>query len=173
MQTERPPLAALLSEHKSALVAQWLHEMLQSYPESSVNFLSGQRDPFRNPVGHTLKEGLSLLFDRLVQSSDVSDTPPALDGILRIRAVQDISAGQAVAFIFLFKRIVRAEFPMASTRFADELAALEERIDAMTLLAFDLFMKCRERIFEIKANESKRRAFLSERAHLHATANPE
>jgi hypothetical protein len=33
----------------------------------------------------------------------------------------------------------------------------------MALLAFDLFMKCRERIYEIKANEARRRMFLLER----------
>ena len=35
----------------------------------------------------------------------------------------------------------------------------------MALLAFDLFMKCRERIYEIRANEAKRRIFVLERMH--------
>lgn len=162
----------MLLEHKGALVVKWLQQMLQTYPEPSVNFLSHQRDPFRNPVGHTLKEGLSILFDELVQPTTVSAMQPALDGIIRIRAVQDISASRAVAFIFLLKRIVKAEFPKDSVRFADDLAALEVRIDEMALLAFDLFMKCREQIFEIKANESRRMTFLAERIHLKETADP-
>ncbi len=169
--TEGPALAALLLEHKSALVAKWLQQTLQAYPESSANFLSQQRDPFRNPVGHTLKEGLSILFDMLVQPGNVSAMQPALDGIIRIRAVQDISASRAVSFIFLFKRIIRPEFTTDYVRFPDELAAVYVRIDEMALLAFDLFMKCRERIYEIKANESRRMGFLVERTHLKETAD--
>jgi hypothetical protein len=35
----------------------------------------------------------------------------------------------------------------------------------MALLAFDLFMKCREQIYEIKTSEAKRRLFMLERMH--------
>jgi hypothetical protein len=169
MQTDGLSLSAMLSEHKSALVAEWLQQMLQTYPESSGNFLSRQLDPFRNPVGHTLKEGLSILFDGLVQPADASVIQSAMDSIVRIRAVQDISASGAVAFMFLLKRIIRAELPKDSGRFADEFAALEVQIDEMTLLAFDLFTKCREQIAEIKANESKRKVFLVEQMHRKGT----
>ena len=34
----------------------------------------------------------------------------------------------------------------------------------MALLAFDLFMKCREKIYEIQAEEAKRRVYVLERA---------
>ncbi len=40
---------------------------------------------------------------------------------------------------------------------AEELAALESRIDDMALLAFDLFMGCREKIYELRANEVRNR----------------
>jgi hypothetical protein len=84
---------------------------------------------------------------------------PVLDGIVRIRAVQDFTAGQAVAFIFLLKRVIREELKgeVRVQPGGDGLAAVEERIDEMALLAFDLFMKCRERIYEIRVNEAKRR----------------
>jgi hypothetical protein len=36
----------------------------------------------------------------------------------------------------------------------------------MALLAFDLYMKCREKIYEIKAEEAKRRVYLLERVSL-------
>jgi hypothetical protein len=45
------------------------------------------------------------------------------------------------------------------------LAVVEGRIDQMALLAFDLFMRCRERIYEIKENEAKRRTALLERMY--------
>jgi hypothetical protein len=172
MQTGSLSLSAVLIEHKSVLVARWLQQMLQTYPEPSLNFLTQQQDPFRNPIGHTLKEGLSMLFDGILQPGAVSAMQPALDNIIRIRAVQDISASRAISFVFLLKQIIRAEFPKDAARFADDLAALEARIDETTLLAFDLFMKCREQIFELKANEGRRMAFVAERIQLKETAGP-
>ena len=172
MQAGGPSLSALLEEHKGTLVAKWLQEMLRTYPEPSVGFLSQEVDPFQNPVGHTLKEGLPILFDGIVQPMAASKMQPVLDSIIRIRAVQDTSASTAVAFIFLIKRIIRAEFPTECTRFADEFAALEVRIDEMALLTFDLFMKCRDQILELKQNESRRMSFLVERIQLREAANP-
>jgi hypothetical protein len=172
VKPENASLATMLMERRSALIDQWFHQLLRIYPDSSVNFLSQHRDPFRNPVGHTLKQGLATIFDALVQETDLSAVQPALEDIIRIRAVQDISASQAVAFTFHFKRMIRAELAADAARFPEEIAALEARVDEMVLLAFDLYAKCRERISEIRENESRRMAFLTERAHLNETAKP-
>jgi hypothetical protein len=40
---------------------------------------------------------------------------------------------------------------------------VQKRIDQTALLAFDLFMKCREEIYEIKARERQREGFVWER----------
>jgi hypothetical protein len=149
-------LAILLSERKSGIVSKWLDQMLLTYPESSANYLSGQQDQFRNPVGYRLKEGLSILFDSLARPEKSDAAKIALESIIKLRAVQDISAGQAVAFIFWLKRIVRAEFASECEVLPDEFVALDLRIDEMALLAFDLYVKCREQIYEIKMNESRR-----------------
>jgi hypothetical protein len=42
---------------------------------------------------------------------------------------------------------------------------LEDRIDEMALLAFDVFMRCREQLYEVRANEARRRLSILERAH--------
>ena len=153
-----------LADHSSDIVKEWFGQLIQTYPESTTRFLSQEKDPFHNPVGHTMKKGLSDLFDGLVQSKDVASLTPLLDGIVRIRAVQDFTAGQALAFPFLLKKVIRTEFAADIPRYSNELAALEARIDELALLAFDLFMKCREQIYESKVNEIKRRTFIMERA---------
>jgi hypothetical protein len=158
------PLSAELANRRNAFIKRWLDRMLQSYPESATRFLSQEKDPFRNPIGRTLKEGLSALFDGLIQATDVASLTTELEGIVRMRAVQDFTASQAVSFPFLLKQIIRAECAADASRYSDELAALEERIDAMALLAFDLYMRCREQVFEIKANETKRSVFVLEKA---------
>ena len=158
-------LSAALLDRRNIIIKRWFERLLQTYPESTTGFLSKEKDPFRNPVGHTLQEGLSALFDGLLQSKEAASLTPVLDSIVRMRAVQDFTAAQALAFPFLLKQIIRAELAADASRYSDELAALETRIDEFALLAFDIFMKCREQIYELKVNEIKRRAFLSERVH--------
>jgi hypothetical protein len=159
------PFSAALANHRSAVVKKWFERLLQTYPESTTRFLSQEKDSFRNPVGHTLHEGLSALFDGLIQPTDMASLTPVLDSIVRIRAVQDFTAGQALAFPFLLKQIIRAEFTADALRYSDELVAMEARIDELALLAFELFVKCREQVYGIKANEIKRRSFILERVH--------
>ena len=163
MKVESTPLAALIADSKDTLVQKWFERILHTYPESTTGFFSREKDPFRNPIGHTLKEALPALFDGLVQSTDMTSMQPVLDSIVRIRAVQDFTAGQAVAFIFFLKQIIRQELKSSISQFPDEFAALDTRIDEMALLAFDLFMKCRQQVYEIKANEAKRMVFQLER----------
>jgi len=149
-----------VAEKRSDVVQEWFERTLRSYPGQTVGFLRGEKDPFRNPVGHTLREGLGVLFDEILGEMDEARITAALDAIVRIRAVQDHTASQAVAFLFLLKEVLREKSPAA------DLAALENRIDRMALLAFDLYMKCREKIYEIKAEEAKRRVYLLERVSL-------
>ena len=161
------PVTRILAAKRRAIVAEWLARTLQSYPEHTSRFLLREKDPFCNPVGRTLREGLPVLFDQCVADLDAGVVTSVLDEIVRIRAVQDFTAGQAVAFIFLLKQVIRDALRGEGQRptEGDDLAVVEGRIDQMALLAFDLFMRCRERIYEIKGNEAKRRTALLERMY--------
>jgi hypothetical protein len=150
-------LAVLLSERKVELVSKWLDQMLLQYP--AVN----KKDQFQNPVGYRLKEGLSLLFDSLISPDDVDGVRQALERIVKIGAVQNFSAAQAVAFVFALKTIIRKQFAAEIMSRLDEIIAIENRTDAMALLAFDLYVQCREQIYELKTKEISRMNFLSER----------
>ena len=170
-----------LRAKRHAIIEGWLARTLQTYPEHTGQFLSQEKDPFRNPVGSTLKNALPVLFDGVLEGRDSAQITPALDSIVRIRAVQDFTASQAVAFLFLLKRVVREAMhrpphpPLSPTvggeekgervSVVEDLAALDGRIDEIALLAFDLFMKCRERIYEIKAKEARRRIYVLERMY--------
>jgi hypothetical protein len=81
----------------------------------------------------------------------------SLDRIVRIRAVQDLSPSQAVEFVFLLKRAVREELGEALAKQVD-LSALHAWIDGLALQAFGLFVECRQRIYELRVREIKRRA---------------
>jgi hypothetical protein len=159
------PLLEALTLKKSAIISEWLMCTLHTYPEHTSRFLSQEKDPFRNPVGQTLGETFPALFDQVIEGSDRSKLSRLLDPIVRMRAVQDFSAAQAVGFIFLLKNVIREALgnTVASDSNREGLAIVEAKIDEMALLAFDLYMRCREQIYEIKANEARRRLFVLER----------
>ncbi len=135
---------------RSPILERWIADTIHFYPSATVLFLSSEDDPFRNPVGHTLRQSLASLFEQLQGSMDASQVVPALDAIIRIRAVQDLTASQAVGFVFLLKPIVRELAPEL------EQVLLGERIDQLALMAFDSYMRCREQLAEIRLSESRR-----------------
>jgi len=156
----------ILRRRRVSIIGNWLQQTVQTYPEQISRFLQQEKDPFRNPVGHALKEGMPVLFEQLVGDMDQAKMTAPLHDIVRVRAVQDFTASEAVAFVFLLKPVLRREISESGGAPApQDMAKVEDRIDRMALLAFDLFMQCREKIYEIKADEAKRRVYLLERAH--------
>ena len=162
-------LGKFLSDRKSAICNKWFDLTIETYPEETARFLKNKKNRFANPVGHILFQELESIMDGLIQGADLDTLRPGLDNIIRIRAVQDISASQAVAFIFLLKQVIRDEMEQEIQEgpIGKELLEVESRIDGLTLLSFDIFMKCREKIYDLKANELNNRTIrLLQRAKL-------
>lgn len=157
--------ASLLATRRAAIVALWQERTLQGYGGGASGFMLQERDRFRNPAGHIIRQSLPALYDALVAGEAAASAERALDDIMRMRAVQDFSAAQSVSFIFVLKDIMRDEARREGCRGADlsGLGAFERRIDEMAILAFNLFMKCRERIRNIKARELSRRTYVRAR----------
>ena len=59
------------------------------------------------------------------------------------------------------KNIIRDNLKkeLADSRTADEMLQFESKIDSLVLAAFDIYMECREKIFQLQANETKARTF--------------
>ncbi len=154
-------LETFLSEKKPALIEKWFNLILATYPADTSSFLKNQKDRFTNPVGHTIYQGIEKILDELAQGVDLDRVSPFLDNILRVRAVQDFTPSQAVAFIFSLKNVVREEIKGEKnlTVSCDELHKLDAHIDALALASFDIFMKCREKLYDIRANELRNITF--------------
>ena len=73
--------------------------------------------------------------------------------MIRIRAVQDLSPAEAVGFVFDLKPIVRKILGPEPAPAAKDEIDLEEKIDRLALAAFDVYMKCREQMWSIRARE--------------------
>ena len=146
-------LQTLLAEKKKAIIQKWVDQVLDSY--GSPAFFKKQKDRFANPVGSTISDGLAKIFAFLLENKDLVEVSKPLENIIKIRAVQDFAPSQAVSFVYLFKDIVRQE--AAREKNLDEmsagLAALDARIDKVALMAFDIYMNCRERLHQIRVNE--------------------
>ncbi len=160
----------LLSEKKSAILNRWYDAVLDTYPSDTSGFLKGQKNPFLNPVGSTIFQGIENLFEELLCENN-SPIPSLvkgsegglsgeraslfLDNIIRIRAVQEFTPSQSVAFVLLLKNAIREELKseLVERQLLEELLFFESKIDDMALLSFDIYMKCREKLFQLKVNE--------------------
>jgi len=153
-------LEEFLSEKKNDVLKKWFDLVLQTYPADTSTFLRNQKNPFANPVGHTIYQGIEKIFDELMSpvSGRLSEF---LDNIIRVRAVQDFSPSQAISFIFSLKKAIREELRQSfqGNLPYEEVLSLEARIDSMALSSFDLFMECREKLYDIKANELRNMTF--------------
>lgn len=162
-------LVSLITKQRSAIISRWFDSAIHAYAPDTAAFIKSQKDQFANPVGsHTLK-GVEGLFDQLVGGMDAGAIATHLDPIMRIRAVQNLTPARAAAFIFSLKSILIEMFgknlqDAGTTR---QFLEIEARIDQMGLAAFDIYIACREKIYELKANETRNRTFKAfERAGL-------
>lgn len=150
-------LEHLLSQKRAAILERWFKLILDTYPADSLRFFKHEKDRFANPVGYTISLEIEVLYDELLRGMDSDKLSASLDNIIRIRAVQDFSPRQAIAFVFLLKKAVRVELEreIRKNQLFEELLKFESRIDELALLAVDIYMKCREKIYEIRVNEVK------------------
>lgn len=135
---------------EQAILEQWFEQTIGTYSTESTGFLATTKDQFRNPVGHTLRENLTILLRQLLGDMDLALMQSALESIIRIRAVQDLTASQAAGFVFLLRPILREGMP------ENEAVLLNSRTDQLALMAFEEYVRCRERLADIRVRESRR-----------------
>ncbi len=179
----------LLRENGDAIVRRWLDDVLSTYSKDSSAAFKRRKDPFGNPVGHALRVATATIFETLLaetlsiasesnasesnasesnasesNASESNATEPAkmhehLREVVKMRAVQQFSASEAVGFIFRLKQAVRTklEAPGDDSRFPAELVRFDQQVDRIAMEAFDVYVECREQLSELRINEVKRR----------------
>jgi len=154
-------LKTLLEKNRTAILKKWFDAAVSTYPLETSQFLKSQNDRFANPVGITVSEGLNSLFNQLITEPNANRMREYLDPMIRIRAIQDFTPSQATSFILSLKNIIRETLKkqLGKNGLETELLELDTKIDRLLLLAFDIYMECREKIYDLKTNEEKNKVF--------------
>jgi len=151
-------LGELLRDKRDMIVQRWFEDGLTTYPEDSASAFKRQKDPFANPIGHSLRLGTQGIFDALLSGAGTDEIQQHLIEIVKIRAVQQVSASEAIRFVFSLKQAVRAELGDMSgdPQIVRELASFDDEVDRVALMAFDAYVQCREQVSELRISEVKR-----------------
>ncbi|MCE5335189.1 MAG: RsbRD N-terminal domain-containing protein [Desulfobacteraceae bacterium] len=153
-------IESILLHKKKLFLQTWLELLLSGYPPETVRLLKKETNQFANPVGHAFSSAMDQVCAEFLQDNDPQKMAPLLDRILRIRAIQEFSPSQSLAFIFSLKRVVREllkDETAGGQVGGSELAEFESKVDELGLLAFDVYMRCREDLFEVRIKEIKNR----------------
>ena len=158
----------LLTHKRATLTQRWTDAVLNTYPADSARFMRRQKDAFANPGGHLVRQCIEALVDALEQGVEVAKVDAALEGLLKLRTLQDFTPAQAVQFVFIAKTILREELSLPAGDPSWE--RWDTRIDALALVAFDVYMRCREKVYEVRYNQLKKlNHVMLERANRPAT----
>jgi hypothetical protein len=155
--TESMKIKNLLLEHKPIILKKWFDLILDTYPSDTSDFLKRQNIKSANPVSQIIYEGIEGLYDGLINDIHTDNVRAHIDSIVRVRAIQDFTASGALNFIFLLKKLIRTELErdIREHNLFEEMLAIEADIDGLVSIAFDIYMACREKLYELKANEMR------------------
>ncbi len=157
-------IVELLNKNRSVIIEKWIQSVFNTYQQETAKFLNQQKNRFSNPVGHIVTSNIEKIYDEMVNDNDIEKIKLSLNDIIKIRAVQDFSPSQALAFVYSLKEIIFEEVKheIVDEKKYGELLAIESRIDNIALAGFDLFMDAREKLFQIRIKEVKSKSMLFE-----------
>ncbi len=150
-------LEELLKEKRSAILKGWLRSILESYPADAAEKFERVEDRFNNPIGSSVSRAIEVIYDELLGEMNPVNLGKSLDEIIRIRSVQDFQPSQAVAFPLLLKKVIHDNLnrKIRDNKLAGELIEFALKIDRLSLQAFDIYMECREKIFDLKLKQKE------------------
>ena len=159
MQKVSSPFDLLIEKNKDKIHELWLTRRLSIFSEQKQSLIITQMDQFQNPIRHEIAEGLTGILANFKNKGEHFSS--ALDQITRVLAIQDFPPSRAVAMFYELKEIVREIAKKRGVRFgAKDWGEFNCRVEQMTLDAFDSYIGHREKIYQLKVDESKNRAFM-------------
>ncbi|NTV45189.1 MAG: hypothetical protein HGB11_01395 [Chlorobiales bacterium] len=143
----------LIQENKQEILSRWVEKVL--------GFYSKKMD-FGTPMGEALSLSLGEILDLLEEDSEA--LTDMLNHVSRILAVQEFPASKAMSLFFVLKTILREVASKGSAKVSLTQAdwdACQTRLEEITLHMFDHYMANREKIYQLKVDENKRRMYMA------------
>ncbi len=133
---------------RDSIVDAWFLKAIEVYPEVTRHAMMRSEDRFRNPVASSLRESLTILVRELAGDMRPGPVSSALDAIVRVRAVQDCTPEQAIAFAEQLRESIRT--CKSDALFPD----LEQRIDSLIIAARQQYALCRGDVARIRSRQA-------------------
>lgn len=148
-----------LRDNKGDIQEAWVNRVLDSYAGDAATIFKRETDRFANPVGYAARHSLTAIYSQLFDH----DTPQfervreTLEDFVKIRAVQDFTPAAAVNFVYDLKEVVRRATDKERQLTVDDAdwRAFHDTLDRVALQVFDLYMACRERLYQARLHEYK------------------
>ncbi|GAB7080756.1 RsbRD N-terminal domain-containing protein [Megalodesulfovibrio paquesii] len=154
-------LLAMLRNDRDQIATAWRDAIYSTYPFDTAGFLRKGQDEFCNPVGIRTAAAVQALTSHLLEEKILDDVSldAELDELVRVRAVQDFSPAKAVGALLLIKSVVRQHLPKVGKLkdHAEALLRFESKVDSVALRGFDIYVKCRTQLYEMRLKEIKNR----------------
>ena len=151
--------AEFCRSEREHILAKWNEAVFATYPLNTAGFARTREDQFRNPGGHAIRLALEETYNAVSgQFSSEELLRASLEMFVKLRAVQDFTPIQALGVIYLLKPLLRERILPACLQngLLDEYLEAESRLDTAALLACDIYMAGKERVFEERIGEIKR-----------------
>ncbi len=133
-----------------SIVEIWFTKAIDIYPRSLHGGMMRVSDRFRNPVAYNLRESLEVLARELAGDMNLDAIRVAMDGIVRVRAVQECTPEQAVRFAEQLRDVIREQHAEAS--FPD----CEQRVCLLMDLASEQYAACRKEVAMVGSRAKQR-----------------
>ncbi|NTU92473.1 MAG: hypothetical protein HGB29_00365 [Chlorobiaceae bacterium] len=130
----------VIQEHRQVVLSRWLDLALALFPDTLA--ASG-------PACQALSESMGMVLDRFEEGGEACAS--GVDGIARLLAVIPAPPSRSMSVFTGLRELLDAVAPLQADR-----SFCRERIDAMTMAAFDRFMEHRETIYKMKVEEARR-----------------
>jgi len=147
----------ILIQNKTRIIDKWIQLTLDTYSSESTKFLKAEKNQFGNPVGFTITNNLEKIFNEIIGDQNFDIIESSLLEIVKIRAIQDFTPSKAVGFVLLLNKVIWDELKAKITdeKFLQQYMVFSTIVDRVSLIAFDLYMNCREKIFQVRVKEMK------------------
>lgn len=146
----------LSQDERTEILRRWFDRITGRYPAETARFLRDQSDPFANPVGAGLRQELAPILDAILAGADPRTVEASIDRIVRVRALQEMPPSAAVSFVLSLKDLLADATDPVADRAA--IRELDRRVDDLLVVAFDVYSRCREQVFEIRVREIRNRS---------------